>query len=205
MVNHGWFFLAKYCKFPLLCAFFSQWPTQSLVKLWNIILGMNQVKHFWHIGESCHDGFQHNSWLLFCLFLSDILMARLHWRFLLRFQAQFCGVYWRFRGDTLHVANRRKNRRKNRQCKRAITPHLAFLFVIFFPIYLDKSSWSTCFRLFKEIFHRLPWLSGKKNPGQTDSQVDASFVWPPSCVDLDRLATTCVDLRHKLIASNLLL
>ena len=39
------------------------------------------------------------------------------------------------------------------------------------------------------------------SPGQTDSQVDASFglafnlrfVWPPTCVDLRRLAWTCVD------------
>ena len=40
-----------------------------------------------------------------------------------------------------------------------------------------------------------------KSPGQTDSQVDASFelalnlcfVWPPTCVDLCGLAMTCVD------------
>ena len=39
------------------------------------------------------------------------------------------------------------------------------------------------------------------SPGQMDSQVDASlrlafdlrFVWPPTCVDLQQLAWTCVD------------
>ena len=36
------------------------------------------------------------------------VMARLHWRFLLRFQVRFPRViYWRFRGDTLHAAKSR--------------------------------------------------------------------------------------------------
>ena len=91
----------------------------------------------------------------------------------------------------------------------------------------------TDWRLFCNLQNKR-WLS----PGQTDSQVDASFrlafnlrfVWQPICVDLHKLATTCVwwlrwlwsssnldasrrkfftvwpsrASRHKLIASNLL-
>ena len=57
------------------------------------------------------------------------------------------------------------------------------------------------------------------SPGQTDSQVNSSLqLWPPTCVELHRLETICVDLRwfwsssnswppnasqHKLIASQL--
>ena len=46
-----------------------------------------------------------------------------------------------------------------------------------------------------QVFGMASQTNALLSPGQTDSQVNANlrFVWPPTCVDLHRLATTCVD------------
>ena len=90
------------------------------------------------------------------------------------------------------------------------------------PLYIDPLSLSSFKRPAQRICVLRLWLDQiecshlhtqdlLKSPGQTDSQVDASFglafylsiIWPPTCVDLHLLETTSVDLHLLWSSSNL--
>ena len=66
---------------------------------------------------------------------------------------------------------------------------------------LKRDLVSTCFKINVLIQSTLKNILGVLSPGQTDSQVDAifglafnlHFIWPPTCIDLQRLAWSCVD------------